>query len=35
MSGLNEKDLSKKHTVKVRSYPGDTTKDLTDDINPV
>ena len=35
MSGLNEKGLSKKHTVKVRSYPGDTTKDLTDDIKPV
>ena len=35
VSGLNEKGLSKKHTVKVRSYPGDTTKDLTDDIKPV
>ena len=35
VSGLNEKGLSKKHTVKVRSYPGDTTKDLIDDVKPV
>ena len=34
-SGINEKGLSKKHTIKVRSYSGDTTKDLTDDIKPV
>ena len=32
VSGLNENGLSKKHAVKVRSYPGDTTKDLIDDI---
>ena len=34
MSGLSKKGLSKKHTVKVRSYPGDTTKDLTDETKP-
>ena len=35
MSGFNEKGLSKKHKVKVRSYPEDTTKDLIDDVKPV
>ena len=35
MSGLNEKGLSKKHTVKIRSYPGDMIKDLIDDVKSV
>ena len=35
VSGLNEESLSKKHTVRVRSYPGDTTEDLIDDVKPV
>ena len=32
VSGLSEKGLSKRHTIKVRSHPGDTTEDLADDI---
>ena len=35
VSGLIEKGLSKRHTVKVRSHPGDTTEDLADDIKPI
>ena len=35
VSGLSEKGLSKRHTVKVRSHPGDTTEDLADDIKPI
>ena len=35
VSGLSEKGLSKRHTVKVRSHPGDTAEDLADDIKPI
>ena len=35
VSGLSEKGLSKRHTVKVRLHPGDTTEDLADDIKPI
>ena len=35
VSGFNEKGLSKKYTVKVRSHPGNTTKDLIDNNKPV
>ena len=32
--GINEKGLCKGHKVKVRSYPGSTTEDICDYINP-
>ena len=35
MFGLSEKGLSKKHTVKVCSHPGDRTEDLEDDFKPI
>ena len=35
INGIEEKGLSKKHNVRLRKFPGDSTEDLLDHVKPV
>ena len=35
INGIEEKGLSKKHNVRLRKCPGDSTEDLLDHVKPV